>query len=641
VLGTEEINPDPDENFARMTLTLRVKSYRNAAPEAPIVRDFHRSGGVIGRAVHCDLALPDPAKYISREHARIDFRAGAYIYTDTGANPSIINGRPLGNGRETALSDADTISLGDYLIEAQLSADLPAAFPLPTEAPALELGGLDTLSAVDVLGASPARGSGPELLPEDSMFGSAPLAPARRAVPAPGTQLPAAGGATYRGSEPDHHPHIHEPWPAPAPAPAPTPTPAAAPAPMTRSAPPAPPRPAPPLIPEDFDFAPAAPAPSPVPAARQTAPAVPASQPSSAVPAPAPIPRPLAPSTSAAAAQSLPPLAAPPRLSADATMPLPRRADAPAAPLEAAARPAQAPTPPPARPMAASPLTPRPADLPRPAHTSGAPPGAQPAQPAALAAAPARASPSAAAPVRATQAAPAAARPGSAAPVSAPAAASAPASAPSSASAPAPAAAPAATPDHAVLRALLEGLGLADIPLPADGGIALAHTAGQALRASLAGTMDVLRSRTVAKSELALDVTMMQERENNPLKFFPEVDMALEQMLVRPRRGYLPAIDALRGAFDDIKAHEMAMIAGMQGAVMGVLARLDPAALERSLGDKGGLSLPGQRKARLWDAMVALYQPLSRSAGDDFQRVFGESFTTAYRAQLDQLHPKK
>jgi FHA domain-containing protein/type VI secretion system protein len=151
--------------------------------------------------------------------------------------------------------------------------------------------------------------------------------------------------------------------------------------------------------------------------------------------------------------------------------------------------------------------------------------------------------------------------------------------------------------------------------------------------------MDVLRARAVAKSEFQIESTVMLERDNNPLKFFPDVDMALAQMFGRPLRGYLPPTAAIRGAFNDLKAHEVATLAGMQGAVQGVIARFDPAAIEQRLGDKGGLSsvLPGQRKARLWDALSDQHQQLARAAGDDFQRVFGEAFAKAYRAQLEQL----
>nr|WP_311199423.1 type VI secretion system-associated FHA domain protein [Leisingera aquaemixtae] len=51
----------------------------------------------------------------------------------------------------------------------------------------------------------------------------------------------------------------------------------------------------------------------------------------------------------------------------------------------------------------------------------------------------------------------------------------------------------------------------------------------------------------------------------------------------------------------DIKAHEVAMVTGMEAALKGVLKRLDPKALEAQIEDKGGFSgLLRGKKARYW-----------------------------------------
>jgi hypothetical protein len=63
---------------------------------------------VIGRDESCDIVLPD--RQVSREHARIELRDGAYVIADLGStNGTFINGEPL---RESAqLRDGDEVGI--------------------------------------------------------------------------------------------------------------------------------------------------------------------------------------------------------------------------------------------------------------------------------------------------------------------------------------------------------------------------------------------------------------------------------------------------------------------------------------------------------------------------------------------------
>ncbi|SPB13808.1 FHA domain-containing protein [Caballeronia novacaledonica] len=192
------------------------------------------------------------------------------------------------------------------------------------------------------------------------------------------------------------------------------------------------------------------------------------------------------------------------------------------------------------------------------------------------------------------------------------------------------------------LDALLQGLGIAradvaHIPAPD-----LARLTGSMLREAVQGTMSVLRSRAMTKRESRMAMTMIEERDNNPLKFFPDADRALTQMLGARSRGYLAPEEALRAAFRDIQAHELALIAGMRAAFDDAMSRFDPAVIERSLDAPGRLdALIGNRRARLWQRFVKTWDTLSHDAGDDFQQRFGEPFGRAYQAQLDALQSAK
>ncbi|MCP3725612.1 type VI secretion system-associated FHA domain protein TagH [Paraburkholderia sp. CNPSo 3272] len=196
--------------------------------------------------------------------------------------------------------------------------------------------------------------------------------------------------------------------------------------------------------------------------------------------------------------------------------------------------------------------------------------------------------------------------------------------------------------DSAVLDALLDGLGIAMDDVAHLSAPELARLTGALLREATQGTMSVLRSRAMARREARIAMTMIEARDNNPLKFFPDADRALTQMLGARGRGYLAPDEALRAAYRDIQAHELALVAGMRAAFEDAMARLDPAAIEGSLDAPAGLeALVGNRRARLWQRFVKTWEHVSRDAGDDFQQRFGEPFNRAYQAQLDALQIPK
>lgn len=228
------------------------------------------------------------------------------------------------------------------------------------------------------------------------------------------------------------------------------------------------------------------------------------------------------------------------------------------------------------------------------------------------------------------------------APVQAPVAPASPAAAPAAVTPPP--AAPAAAPhdaDQQVLQALLRGLGVPDIT-PARPPAETAELVGAMLREAMAGTMAVLMARALTKRETRLEVTVLGAQANNPLKFFPDAEMALTQMLTGSVGGYMPPLRAVASAFDDLKSHELAVIAGMRAALGGVLGRFDPARIEAAV-EPGGVMdkmMGASRKSRMWDRMVEQYGAIAREADDDFQRLFGDKFAAAYEEQIARLQHK-
>jgi type VI secretion system FHA domain protein len=213
---------------------------------------------------------------------------------------------------------------------------------------------------------------------------------------------------------------------------------------------------------------------------------------------------------------------------------------------------------------------------------------------------------------------------------------------------PAPAYAPAPAParttaagtaaDDPVIQALLRGMGL-EVLHTKRSPEEIAELAGAMLREATTGTMAVLMGGAMTKRESRLDMTMIGAQANNPLKFFPDADSALAQMMNGSMPGYMPPPRAFANAFDDLKAHELAIMAGMRAALAGVLKRFDPQAIEARLQVPSVMDkvLVSGRKARMWDRMVELYTALASEADSDFHRLFGEAFGAAYEEQIQRL----
>lgn len=206
-----------------------------------------------------------------------------------------------------------------------------------------------------------------------------------------------------------------------------------------------------------------------------------------------------------------------------------------------------------------------------------------------------------------------------------------------------PAVQPAAPAGHGVLmEAFLLGLGV-PVRLPAELTPELMEQIGVMLREATQGTLELLTARALTKREVRAEVTMIVSKGNNPLKFSPDVGFALSQLLAPQGRGFMPPQEAMRDAYDDLRAHQFGFMAGMRAALAGVLKRFEPEALEQRVAARSVLDnlLPGSRKARLWDLFEQMYGEISQEAEDDFHALFGREFLRAYEEQVERLQAER
>jgi FHA domain-containing protein len=163
---------------------------------------------------------------------------------------------------------------------------------------------------------------------------------------------------------------------------------------------------------------------------------------------------------------------------------------------------------------------------------------------------------------------------------------------------------------------------------------------GVLMRESVEGVLRLMAVRATTKNELRAEVTTIRPRNNNPLKFSPNAEAALNQLLQPTLRGFLSGPAAMQSAMYDLLGHSIGTMAGMRAALGGVFSHFEPNRLEAKLSQKSMLDslIPGARKAKLWDLYLQHFQTTSTEAEEDFHVLFGNAFLAAYEEQLDKLH---
>ena len=189
------------------------------------------------------------------------------------------------------------------------------------------------------------------------------------------------------------------------------------------------------------------------------------------------------------------------------------------------------------------------------------------------------------------------------------------------------------------VRLLMQAAGLDSTQLPRgeeEGTVALA---GQMIRATAEGLVSVLRHRALIKAQFRLAQSTIQSIGNNPLKFAPTTQDALEQLFYEQSEGYMGPVEAVQDSFKYLRAHETAMVKAMQVAFRDLLDRLDPEALEERFQrtvKRGGLLSPSA-KSKYWDMYREAYQGIAGFSDENFAAIVGGKFADAYDREMHQL----
>ncbi|NHZ82297.1 type VI secretion system-associated FHA domain protein TagH [Massilia sp. CCM 8695] len=192
------------------------------------------------------------------------------------------------------------------------------------------------------------------------------------------------------------------------------------------------------------------------------------------------------------------------------------------------------------------------------------------------------------------------------------------------------------TPDAAnMVAAFLEGAGFT----PNEGSLTEAHfhQAGRLLSKLVGGSMNLLTSRTIIKREVKAELTMMLDKENNPLKLLPDAQTVLKQMFGPSFSGFMTSERAVDDTFHDLQAHQMGMLAGMRAALNQLLRNFSPEVVDKQMGADVWYErlMPKGRDGRAWVRYRALHQAAVTAVEEDFHTVFGQVFLSAYDAEVE------
>ncbi len=190
-----------------------------------------------------------------------------------------------------------------------------------------------------------------------------------------------------------------------------------------------------------------------------------------------------------------------------------------------------------------------------------------------------------------------------------------------------------------VMLRILQELGIedaADDIDPED----FAEQLGQVVHMVGEGLMQLLASRAEIKNEFRIDQTRISSTRNNPLKFSPTTEEAMRRVFVeRDVPGFISGAESFEQALNDLRAHQMAILAAVQGAIESVIRQFNPEQLESKLKKISPISAsaPLIREAKCWNLFTSHYEEISANLRDDAKKIFVREFAEAYERSSSEI----
>ncbi|HFQ5062106.1 TPA: type VI secretion system-associated FHA domain protein TagH [Vibrio vulnificus] len=190
------------------------------------------------------------------------------------------------------------------------------------------------------------------------------------------------------------------------------------------------------------------------------------------------------------------------------------------------------------------------------------------------------------------------------------------------------------------LNAFLKGAGIDLSLVPEQEREQWFNRLGRSYSLMLEGLMQTLHNRAEFKQANKLNHTSFQKKENNPLKFSANLEDAIHNLYNRRSASFLSPEAAIQSAFNDIEAHEKAMIEGVHGAVSGVLRLLEPNTISGhvSQSEKNGLtSIFSQLDKKRWKKYENIYFQIRNEIDIDEKGFYLEDFSKSYESAIRKV----
>jgi type VI secretion system FHA domain protein len=182
----------------------------------------------------------------------------------------------------------------------------------------------------------------------------------------------------------------------------------------------------------------------------------------------------------------------------------------------------------------------------------------------------------------------------------------------------------------ALLRAFCEGAGLDPNSVRPEDALGLMHMLGRVARISTEEIMLMLKARADVKNFTRGGVrTMLSANANNPMKFMPDSQQALELMFTAPRDGFMTGADSFDDALKDIRLHQEAVFRALQPALAEVFRGLSPEEIEASCGSTGS-NLLAKRSGKQWQTYEERWDEKAQAGENGILDAFLQAFARAY-----------
>ena len=188
----------------------------------------------------------------------------------------------------------------------------------------------------------------------------------------------------------------------------------------------------------------------------------------------------------------------------------------------------------------------------------------------------------------------------------------------------------------ALIEAFLTGAGIDPREVEVQDPHALMRELGVSFQAMARGLAQLLATRAMIKREIGVATTLIGGIDNNPLKHSVDEHEAVLSLIQHRGPGYLEPKIAIQNALDDIRAHELAVLDGVQSALKTLLKRFDPTVLEKEIERHSLFSrlAAGGRKAKYWQIFKQHYADIAKSAQTRFLGEVGPYFAEAYERKV-------